>query len=124
MRSVRSRRNESSISFRTRLALASRNTCPSRQFSPTLVAINTLSRRPSDSAGPTISSARPKPYAGAVSIRVMPRSSAAWIVAIDCCSSVPPHIHPPIAHVPKAMRDDLIPVPAISICSIMKLLIR
>jgi hypothetical protein len=50
---------------------------------------------------------------------VMPRSIAAWIVAIDCCSSVPPHIHPPIAQVPRATRDDVMPVPAISICSIV-----
>src|SRR5229473_186023 len=36
---------------------------------------------------------------------VISRSIAAWIVLIDSASSEPPHIHPPIAHVPKPIRD-------------------
>src|ERR1019366_5714788 len=35
---------------------------------------------------------------------VMPRSRALWIVRIDTWSSLTPHIHPPIAHVPSAIR--------------------
>ncbi len=59
---------------------------------------------------PTISSERPKPYTGAVSISVMPRSTAERMVWTDSSRSVfPPHIHPPMAHVPRAMRDAVIP---------------
>jgi len=38
-----------------------------------------------------------KAVRGAVSMRLMPSSKAALIVATDSRSSVPPHIHPPIA---------------------------
>src|SRR6516162_2879041 len=37
----------------------------------------------------------------------MPRSTAAWIVVIDPSSSVPPHIQPPIAQVPRPTRETL-----------------
>ena len=46
---------------------------------------------------------------GAVSISVTPRSTAERIVAIDRASSVPPHIQPPIAHVPRPIRETFNP---------------
>jgi hypothetical protein len=58
-------------------------------------------------ASPTISSDTPNPYTGAVSIRLTPWSNAALIVAMESRSSVPPHIQPPIAQVPSAMRDTM-----------------
>src|ERR1700722_11736191 len=39
------------------------------------------------------------------------------MVAMDSASSVPPHIHPPIAQVPIATGDTLIDVPGISVRS-------
>src|SRR3977135_4459655 len=45
---------------------------------------------------------------------LMPCSNAARIVETDSVSSVPPHIHPPMAQVPIATRDILIPVPGMS----------
>ncbi len=42
---------------------------------------------------------------------VMPWSTAAWIVPTDSASSVPPHIQPPIAQVPRATRDTSSDVP-------------
>jgi hypothetical protein len=57
-----------------------------------LVAIATRERKPlSAKALPTISSERPNPWAGAVSIRSTPWSIAARIVAIACDSLVPPY---------------------------------
>jgi len=72
--------------------------------SPHLVASTTLSRRPA-MAWPTISSDRPNPYIGAVSIRLTPASMLAWMAPTACPASVPPHIHPPIAHVPRPTTD-------------------
>ncbi len=62
---------------------------------------------------PTISSDSPKPYTGAVSMRLIPISNAARIVATDSSESVPPHIQPPIAQVPSPTRDARIGVPEI-----------
>src|SRR5437764_2328440 len=69
-------------------------------------------------ACPTSSSDFPKPYAGAVSISVMPRSSAVRIVLTASASSRPPHIQPPIDHVPSPMRELATPTPRINFCSI------
>jgi hypothetical protein len=49
-----------------------------------------------------------------VSIRLTLRSTAALIVLIDSASSVPPHIHPPIAQVPRPTRDTVSEVPAMA----------
>ena len=49
---------------------------------------------------------------GSVSINVIPRSSAAQIVRIERSSSVPPHIQPPIAHVPSPIREGARLVPS------------
>jgi hypothetical protein len=49
----------------------------------------------------------------------MPCSNAARMVEIDSASSVPPHIHPPIAHVPSATADTLREVPGILASSIV-----
>src|SRR5216683_8045948 len=54
----------------------------------------------------------------ALPISVMPRSSAVRIVLMASPSSLPPHIHPPIDHVPSAMRELTSPVPSMSFCSI------
>src|ERR1700752_4173525 len=51
----------------------------------------------------------------------MPCSKAARIVAMDSASSVPPHIQPPIAHVPIATGDTLIDVPGMLVNSILVL---
>src|ERR1700674_264770 len=115
MRSVRKRRSESSISVRMRAGVELRHTLPSCHSSATLVAITALSRRPS-SALPTISSERPKPYAGAVSIRLMPFSIAPRIVKIDAASSAPPHIQPPIAQVPRPILETGAAMP--SMCTV------
>src|SRR5262245_59423217 len=53
----------------------------------------------------------------------MPRSRAARIVRIESSSSLPPHIQPPIAHVPSPMRDARVPIPWISTCSIVSCLL-
>jgi hypothetical protein len=47
------------------------------------------------------------------------------MVATDSASSVPPHIHPPIAHVPIATGDTLSEVPGIAVNSefILKFLV-
>src|SRR5437868_1259928 len=47
-------------------------------------------------------------------MRLIPRSTAARIVAIDWLSSVPPHIQPPMAQVPSAIREGFSAVPWIS----------
>jgi hypothetical protein len=49
---------------------------------------------------------------------VIPWSIAVWIVPSASRMSVPPHIHPPIAHVPSAIREATIPVSLISMLSI------
>jgi predicted sugar kinase len=86
-------RNESAISRKMRSRLALRKAFPSVHSSPVLLAITTRERRrPSATARPTISSERPNPYAGAVSIRVIPRSTAAWIVLTDSTSCALPHV--------------------------------
>jgi hypothetical protein len=56
-----------------------------------------------------------------VSISVIPRSIAAWMVSMASCSPEPPHIQPPIAQVPRPIRDGFSPVPAISIVSMAHL---
>ena len=43
------------------------------------------------------------------------------MVRIDCASSVPPHIQPPIAQVPKPMRETTSDVSAISMDSMREL---
>ena len=53
---------------------------------PTLVASTARSRCPPDNALPTNSSLVCGPYASAVSMSVMPRSSAWWITAMDVSS--------------------------------------
>src|ERR1700756_3032575 len=51
---------------------------------------------------------------------VIPRSTAERIVSIDSSwSEFPPHIQPPIAQVPSAMREATIPDVPISIVSIL-----
>jgi hypothetical protein len=47
----------------------------------------------------------------------MPRSTALRIVRIDSAWSLPPHIHPPIAQVPKPIRVGLRLVPGMAIVS-------
>src|SRR3954452_4547222 len=49
----------------------------------------------------TSSSLYPMPYTAAVSMVVTPWSRLARIASTDSRSSVPPHIHPPIAQAPK-----------------------
>src|SRR3954471_210420 len=56
----------------------------------TFVARITLSRRPF-SAFPTISSDSPREYTSAVSMKLIPRSSAVWMMRIDSSWSVLPH---------------------------------
>src|SRR6266436_8690193 len=51
-------------------------------------------------------------------MRLMPCSTAARIVAMDSASSVPPHIQPPMAQVPKATRDTSSDVPTMAARSI------
>src|SRR5258705_10538709 len=46
-------------------------------------------------------------------MRLTPWSSAARMVETDSLSSVPPHIHPPMAQVPRATREIWIAVPGI-----------
>jgi hypothetical protein len=46
------------------------------------------------------------------------------MVAIDSASSVPPHIHPPMAQVPIATGDSLIDVPGILLRSMFILSFR
>src|SRR5438132_7704027 len=48
----------------------------------------------------------------------MPRSSAVRIVLMASAGSLPPHIHPPIAHVPSATRELTNAVPGIIVSSI------
>ena len=59
----------------------------SRTTKPTFVASTARARCPPVSARPTSSSLVNGPYASAVSIKVMPRSSAWRITAIDVASS-------------------------------------
>ena len=47
------------------------------------VASTTESRRPPASALPTISSDSPREYTSAVSMKLMPASSAAWMIATE-----------------------------------------
>ena len=47
-------------------------------------------------------------------MRLMPRSSAAWMALMASLSLLPPHIQPPIAHVPSATREARMEVPGIS----------
>src|SRR5215471_7684524 len=51
-------------------------------------------------------------------MRLMPCSIAARIVAMDSASSVPPHIQPPMAQVPRATRDTSSDVPTMAARSI------
>src|ERR1700704_6682102 len=48
---------------------------------------------------------------------LMPCSNAARMVETDSASSVPPHIHPPMAQVPIATGDTLSDVPGMSASS-------
>src|SRR5262249_32867569 len=102
-----------------RAGLAFLSGAPPRLHSrPTLVASTTWSRRPQrSSALPTISSERPWPYAAAVSISAMPRSSDAQILPTARPAPVPPSIPPPLAHVPSPMRETFCAMPSISTCS-------
>src|SRR5687768_7405217 len=89
----------------------------------------TSSRRPRI-ALPTTSSETPKPYTGAVSMKLMPWSNAAWIARIESASSCPPHFQPPIAHAPRptteALKPDLpsgrlrMEVPRVSLVGVMR----
>jgi hypothetical protein len=45
------------------------------------------------------------------------------MVAIDTASSVPPHIQPPIAHVPRPIRDTVSGLPGIGMVSKGRLLL-
>src|SRR3954471_18650002 len=56
----------------------------------TLVASTTLSRLPPASALPTISSDSPREYTSAVSTKLMPASSARWMIRIESSWSVLP----------------------------------
>src|SRR3954453_9759146 len=56
----------------------------------TLVASTTFSRRPSASALPTISSYSPREYTSAVSMKLIPASSARWMMRIESLWSVLP----------------------------------
>ena len=95
-----------------------RRTLPFRHSSPVLVAMITRSRSPPESAMPTMLSETPNPYTGAVSMRVIPRSMLERMVAIECLRSVfPPHIQPPMAQVPRPMREALSPEVPIFIVS-------
>src|SRR3954463_12236215 len=49
----------------------------------------------------------------------MPCSKAVRMVAMDSASSVPPHIHPPIAQVPIATGETLSDVPGMFVNSIL-----
>src|SRR5215467_9399069 len=51
-------------------------------------------------------------------MRLMPCSTAARIVAMDSASSVPPHIQPPMAQVPRATRDTSSDLPTMAARSI------
>lgn len=55
-------------------------------------------------------------------MNVIPFSKAAWIVLIAFSSSVPPHMVPPMAHVPNPILEASISVLEILICSIIPLL--
>ena len=64
----------------------------SRPIGPwALVASTTSSRRPPASALPTISSDSPAEYTSAVSTKLIPASSARWMIAIDSSWSGLPH---------------------------------
>src|SRR6266478_6885156 len=76
MRSVRKRRSDSSTSFRTCAGAEFLRTMPSRHSSPVWVAMIARSRNPPYSITPTILSDKPKPYTGAVWMKVIPRSAA------------------------------------------------
>lgn len=73
-----------------------------------LVASTTSSRRPF-SALPTISSDSPSEYTSAVSTRLIPASSAVWIIRIDSAWSVFPMA--PSIMVPSASSLTEMPVP-------------
>src|SRR4051794_19735971 len=55
------------------------------------VASTTSSRRPPASALPTISSDSPREYTSAVSMKLIPASSARWMIRIESSRSVLPH---------------------------------
>ncbi len=55
------------------------------------MASTTESRRPPASALPTISSDSPREYTSAVSMKLMPASSARWMMRIESSWSVFPH---------------------------------
>src|SRR4051794_2115478 len=79
--------------FSTSLTIQRRELPNSLGSSPigpcTLVASTTLSRRPL-SALPTISSDSPREYTSAVSMKLIPASSAAWMIRTDSSWSVLP----------------------------------
>ncbi len=77
------------------------------------------SRNPPESITPTILSDKPKPYTGAVWMKVIPRSIADGIVDIARSRSpvLPPQAQPPIASVSSPMREAAIPDVPISIVS-------
>src|SRR5947207_10326027 len=90
IQSVFSRRSEFSTS-RTIQRRELPNSFGSSPIVPcTLVASTTLSRRPSASALPTISSDSPREYTSAVSMKLIPASSARWMMRIESLWSVLP----------------------------------
>src|SRR5277367_2113129 len=82
----------------------------------TLVASTTESRRPPASALPTISSDSPREYTSAVSMKLMPASSARWMIASESSWSVLPHAPNIIA--PRHSGLTLTPVAPSLRCSI------
>src|SRR3954453_23723342 len=90
IQSVPSRRSELSISCTIQRRVLP-NWLGSSPIGPwTLVASTTSSRRPAN-ALPTISSDSPREYTSAVSMKLMPASSAAWMTRIESSWSGLPH---------------------------------
>src|SRR3989442_6577890 len=119
MRSTSSRRSDASTSRRRLRGSPMRRGAAERlrssQTRPALVkTYGRSSAGMSRSARATISSEWPSPYTAAVSIQLMPRSTAWRIAAIESASSWFPqakvHPPPPIAHAPKPTRVIRMPV--------------
>jgi len=121
MRSIPRRRSDASHSFRIESGRSTRRASVMRSRSshtrPHLV--NTSGRSPpgsSRSRRPTTSSEWPRPYTAAVSIQLIPSSSARRIAASESASSCGPQPNaqppPPIAQAPKptvVMSSPLVP---------------
>src|SRR6266478_7428604 len=52
-------------------------------------------------------------------MRLMPDSIAVRMVATEAASSAPPHIQPPMAQVPRPMRETGVPMPSIRSVSML-----